>query len=299
MKRFFFLSALFHGAVLLLLFSWEAPLADRLLPKNILAVSLVDRIEEKMEEKKSQGIKPIPLNNPTRKKIVEKKDVGATWRVSPTYPEEKKEKPTEEKVETLLIEAKEEKPKGEEKVPSEERVLTARGEEPLIVQAKLGPQTVEGGNTKELPSPAGGPPISGGKENSRAAFLVPPDPMKREGIQSGKGWRGSRPTAGEGGSAWFGSTGNFSQEGDSILSEIMGRIERAKRYPKVARRMGIEGKTTVRFKLKPNGKVDSAEILGSSGSDILDQASLETVQRATPLPYKEGWLKVIIIFKIL
>jgi protein TonB len=79
----------------------------------------------------------------------------------------------------------------------------------------------------------------------------------------------------------------------------MGRIERAKRYPKVARRMGIEGKTTVRFKLKPNGKVDSAEILGSSGSDILDQASLETIQRATPLPYKEGWLKVIIIFKIL
>jgi len=40
-------------------------------------------------------------------------------------------------------------------------------------------------------------------------------------------------------------------------------------------------------------------VVGSSGSDILDQASLETVQRAVPLPYKEGWLRVVIVFKIL
>jgi len=41
------------------------------------------------------------------------------------------------------------------------------------------------------------------------------------------------------------------------------------------------------------------ELLESSGSEILDQASLETVQRAVPFPYKEGWLKVVIVFKIL
>jgi TonB family protein len=63
--------------------------------------------------------------------------------------------------------------------------------------------------------------------------------------------------------------------------------------------MGIEGKATLRFQIKPNGKVDSVEVVESSGSEILDEASRETVQRAAPLPFKEGWLKVVIVFKIL
>ena len=47
MGRFFIIiSTIFHGTLLLLLFSWEIPLADRLLPKNILEVSLVEKIEE-------------------------------------------------------------------------------------------------------------------------------------------------------------------------------------------------------------------------------------------------------------
>jgi protein TonB len=79
----------------------------------------------------------------------------------------------------------------------------------------------------------------------------------------------------------------------------MRRIEEAKRYPRAARRMGIEGKTVVRFKLKPGGQLEAAEIAESSGSDILDHASLQTVREAAPLPYKEGWLKVGIVFKIL
>ena len=76
-------------------------------------------------------------------------------------------------------------------------------------------------------------------------------------------------------------------------------IEEAKRYPRAARRMGIEGKTVVRFKLKPGGQVEAVEVAESSGSDILDKASVETVREAAPLPYKEGWLKVGIVFKIL
>lgn len=300
MKRFFFISAIFHGALLLLLFSWEVPLADRLLPKNVLEVSLVERIEKRIEdkikEKKDQGARRAPLN---KGKIAEKKDVEATRQVVPKNPEEKKESPKQEKIESNRMEAREEKPGVEEKISSEERVLKAKGEEPLIVQVGLAPQTVEDGNSKEFTSPSEGPQISGGWGNSGTAFLASAGPaMEKEGIPIGIGGRGSGSGKGEGGPNRLSRLGTSSQ-GDPILSEIMRRLERAKRYPKVARRMGIEGKATVRFKLKPNGKVDSVEVVGSSGSDILDQASLETVQRAVPLPYKEGWLRVVIVFKIL
>jgi protein TonB len=63
--------------------------------------------------------------------------------------------------------------------------------------------------------------------------------------------------------------------------------------------MGIEGTAVVRFKLKPEGGVEAVELVDSSGSAILDKASLETVRAAAPFPYKEGWLKVGIVFKIL
>ena len=215
--------------------------------------------------------------------------------MAPTNPQEKKEELKQDKVHPIKGELKE-----EEKIHSEERELKAKGEEPLIVQARMAPQTVEDGDTMNLAHTTGGSQISGGKGDSGTTFLVSTGPeVEREGIRIGRGGKGSGSAKGEEGPTRLSNIRSSPQEGDPILSEIMRRIEAAKRYPKVARRMGIEGKTAVRFKLKPNGKVESVEILESSGADILDQASLETVQRAVPLPYKEGWLKVVIVFKIL
>ncbi len=169
----------------MLLFSWEVPLADRLLPKNILEVSLVERIEKRIEdkikEKKDQGARPAPLN---KGKIAEKKDVEATRQVVPKNPEEKKESPKQEKIESNRMEAREEKPGVEEKVFSEERVLKAKGEEPLIVQVGLAPQTVEDGNSKEFTSPSEGPQISGGGEIPGQPFWLQQDQRwKRKGFQ--------------------------------------------------------------------------------------------------------------------
>jgi protein TonB len=158
---------------------------------------------------------------------------------------------------------------------------------------------VEGGERKELASPEAIPQISTARGNPGAIFLasIGTGP-EREGIQTGKGEKDPGP-AKEKGLAPSSRIQSSSQEGDSILSEILSRIEGAKRYPKAARRMHMEGKATVRFKIKADGKVDSVELVESSGSEILDQASLETVRRAVPLPFKEGWLKVGIVFKIL
>lgn len=88
-------------------------------------------------------------------------------------------------------------------------------------------------------------------------------------------------------------------EGDPVLLAIMRKIEAAKRYPRIARKMGIEGTAVVRFRLRPKGEVEAVELAESSGSEVLDKAAQETVREAAPLPFKEGWLKVGIVFKIL
>jgi TonB family protein len=107
---------------------------------------------------------------------------------------------------------------------------------------------------------------------------------------------GLQPYGGEGTASQAGGDGAQSPEVDTAL--LLRRIETAKRYPPAARRLGIEGTAVVRFRLEPSGQVAAVELLESSGSSILDRASLETVRAAAPLPYREGWLKVGIVFRL-
>ncbi|MBP1719868.1 MAG: hypothetical protein H6Q43_3306, partial [Deltaproteobacteria bacterium] len=51
MKRFLSISIFLHTLVLLLLFSWENPRADRLFVRSVVEVSLIERIEGKPDVK--------------------------------------------------------------------------------------------------------------------------------------------------------------------------------------------------------------------------------------------------------
>lgn len=73
---------------------------------------------------------------------------------------------------------------------------------------------------------------------------------------------------------------------------IVSSIERVKGYPRLARERGIQGVVRLRFRVKPHGEVERVEIVKSSGSDILDVASVRTVYRAAPMPYVSGWVEV-------
>lgn len=107
---------------------------------------------------------------------------------------------------------------------------------------------------------------------------------------SGSGLVGTGPgAAGEG--TGTGGGGRLLDLTD-ILAQIRQRIEAAKRYPEAARREGIEGIVTVRFRLRADGGVERAEVVSSSGSRALDEASLETVHRAAPFPPVRGWIRV-------
>jgi TonB family protein len=81
--------------------------------------------------------------------------------------------------------------------------------------------------------------------------------------------------------------------GDISLEQwqlIQAALEKAKIYPRVARERGIEGVVLVRFKVLPSGEIERVDIIKSSGSDILDTASVRTVYRAAPMPYVNGWI---------
>jgi len=79
-----------------------------------------------------------------------------------------------------------------------------------------------------------------------------------------------------------------SATGDAAETDYPGSVARqlngALTYPAEAARQQIKGQARVQFVLDASGRVASVEVIGSSGSDILDRAAIETVRRAAPFP---------------
>lgn len=101
-----------------------------------------------------------------------------------------------------------------------------------------------------------------------------------------QGQAASASGSGQGMSAQFGV---ISPEEWAILAAA---IERTKNYPRLARERGIEGVVRVRFRLTSSGTVEKIEIVQSSGSEILDSASIGAVYRAAPMPAVSGWVEM-------
>jgi protein TonB len=91
----------------------------------------------------------------------------------------------------------------------------------------------------------------------------------------------------------------------SYLNLVRLRIEHKKRYPLWARSHRLEGKVLVRFILHLNGQVSAVSVSKSSGRDCLDEAAIEAVQQASPMPpppygilSKATPMKLTIVFKL-
>lgn len=70
-----------------------------------------------------------------------------------------------------------------------------------------------------------------------------------------------------------------------ILRQIRNKIERAKFYPLMAKRQNIEGAPLVEFQIQSDGSVQDIRLKQTSGSEILDEAALQTVRQAVPFPF--------------
>jgi periplasmic protein TonB len=65
---------------------------------------------------------------------------------------------------------------------------------------------------------------------------------------------------------------------------VSARLNQFKRYPEQARARRDEGKVIVAFTLDTEGHVVNSKIVKSSGSEILDQETLDLISRAQPYP---------------
>ncbi len=86
--------------------------------------------------------------------------------------------------------------------------------------------------------------------------------------------------------------------GPGAVNTIRAAIERAKSYPPLARKRGLEGTVTAEFTISAKGYPENIRIVRSSGHEILDSAAKKTILRASPFPSVKGSLEVPITFRI-
>lgn len=67
-------------------------------------------------------------------------------------------------------------------------------------------------------------------------------------------------------------------------SRLLAHLERHKRYPSGARNRREQGTAQLRFSIDASGRVTGASIVRSSGFPELDQAVMDMVRRASPVP---------------
>ncbi len=67
-------------------------------------------------------------------------------------------------------------------------------------------------------------------------------------------------------------------------AQLLAHLERYRRFPARARAARQQGTVYVRFTMNRAGAVLSASVLRGSGFTALDQAALDTLRRAQPLP---------------
>ena len=69
-----------------------------------------------------------------------------------------------------------------------------------------------------------------------------------------------------------------------FLTLVRKKIESKKKYPMSAKNAGIEGRSEVKLTILKDGQLEKVEVIDSSGSEILDNAALESVRNAVPFP---------------
>jgi protein TonB len=71
---------------------------------------------------------------------------------------------------------------------------------------------------------------------------------------------------------------------DQYEQIISAKIRQFEEYPPVARRRHWEGTTVVQLRVTPEGKVTDITVVEKSGYDVLDEAAMKMIRKASPLP---------------
>jgi protein TonB len=71
---------------------------------------------------------------------------------------------------------------------------------------------------------------------------------------------------------------------DGYRTRIRQAVDAHKHYPRMARRLGEEGRVVVAFTVEADGRLAEVRVVESSGSELLDEAALQAVRDAAPFP---------------
>lgn len=82
------------------------------------------------------------------------------------------------------------------------------------------------------------------------------------------------------------------------IESIRRSIEKAKIYPVLARKRGIEGTVYISFLIGSKGEPLDVRISKGSGSSILDNATRDIIRRAAPFPYVDSPIEVPVVFRL-
>jgi protein TonB len=151
--------------------------------------------------------------------------------------------------------------------PRTEPRVEVRPEPPPVVRAEPAPQAPVTAPRIEASAPAPraapAPVVPNAQAPAPVTAPAPPPPAAR--VDEGEAAAEKTLTAGY----------------EHTLSDL---IRRHQVYPERAQRNRWQGTTVVRVALDAEGRVESISILESSGREILDDAALNMVRKASPLP---------------
>ena len=86
---------------------------------------------------------------------------------------------------------------------------------------------------------------------------------------------------------------------NDYLSKLKIEIEKHKKYPRKARKLGYEGKVTLEMNINQDGLIYNVNVGQSSGYEILDNAAIEATKKFRPIGKKPAEIKNIIVVNIL
>lgn len=152
------------------------------------------------------------------------------------------------------------------------------------------------------------PQVEATASPTSADAAEPPDPPSSAGrVSAASGPSSHVVSRGEGPAedveaASSAAPGRPEPDYDAYRRGIRLKIERAKRYPPMLRRMGLEGRSKVSFRILADGRVSNVRISARGPSPLMDEASTAAVRNAAPFDPPPGGdsldLSVDIVFRL-